>query len=165
MMTRGSRLESVARCARRAREDSAPRLREEVPTLLRLKIDIEERAGATAVVRHARHVVVDRAPALFLVPCGDRGCKGSGHDLTERVMCALRSGDTSFGGEDACAGVPPDGCPRVLRFEAVATYAPTSTRAAPDVSPRSGTRSSRRPPGSSLVLAVHTPTLRPASSV
>jgi hypothetical protein len=131
MMNRGSKLESLMSAARRAREDNARRLRDELPSLLSLKIEFEERAGPTAVVRHTRHVVVGRAPALFLVPCGDHGCKGREHDLTEKIMRGLRAGETSFRGEDSCQGIVPDGCLRVLRFEAVATYAPTSTADGP----------------------------------
>jgi hypothetical protein len=44
---------------------------------------------------------------------------------------ALRSGETSFQGEDTCQGSgTPGGCPRVLRFEAVASYRPNSVASA-----------------------------------
>jgi hypothetical protein len=72
-----------------------------------------------------RKIVIERAPALFLVPCGDLRCMGEEHDLTSAVMRALHSGQTSFRGEDECRGsVGPAACGRVLRFEASAAYRP-----------------------------------------
>jgi hypothetical protein len=60
---------------------------------------------------------------LFLVPCGDPRCTGDEHDLTAAVMRALHGRETSFRGQDDCTGsVGPSACPRVLRFEAAATY-------------------------------------------
>jgi hypothetical protein len=108
---------------RRRREDDAPRLREQVPSLVSLQLNIEDRSGIAEGSTHTRRVVVDRAPALFLLPCGDSRCVDGEHDLTTSVMRALRSKATSFHGEDGCSGsVGPSPCSRVLRFEAVATY-------------------------------------------
>jgi hypothetical protein len=108
---------------RRRREDDAPRLCKEVPNLVSLKLDIEDRSGAAEGSEHTRRVVVDRAPALFLMPCGDPRCTDGEHDLTHSVMRALRSQETTFRGEDACGGsIGPSQCPRVLKFEAVAAY-------------------------------------------
>jgi hypothetical protein len=109
---------------RRRREDDAPRLVEVVPDLRSLRFDMEERSGATgAQPRHTRHCVVDHAPALFLVPCGDPRCADGEHDLTESVMRALRAHQTKFEGDDECAGsVGSSACGRVLHFEAVAEY-------------------------------------------
>ena len=110
---------------RRRREDEAPRLHDQVPSLVSLRIELEDREGVIAENKYTRRVVIERAPALFLVPCGDLRCSGSEHDLTSDVIVALRSGMTSFHGEDACRGSLPLGeCPRVLRFEGVATYLP-----------------------------------------
>jgi hypothetical protein len=108
---------------RRRREDEAPRLRSEVPALKSLELEVEERSGAFGGSSHLRRIVVDRAPALFLVPCGDPRCAGDEHDLTLAVMRALRYRETTFRGEDECRGSLGMGtCPRILRFNAVATY-------------------------------------------
>jgi hypothetical protein len=107
---------------RRRREDEAPRLREQVPQLVSLKLAIEERTGAGGNT-HTRRVVVDSAPALFLVPCGDPRCVDGEHDLTTDVMRALRSRQTAFHGEDECRGsLGPSACSRVLRFDGLAEY-------------------------------------------
>jgi hypothetical protein len=112
---------------RRRREDEAPRLATEVPTLVSLQLDVEEHAGVAGGSSHTRRIVVERAPALFLVPCGDPRCGGDEHDLTSEVMRALRYGETSFHGEDECRGSLGMGaCSRVLRFNAVARYQPTA---------------------------------------
>jgi hypothetical protein len=107
---------------RRRREDDAPRLREQVPNLVSLKLEIEDRSGVGGTT-HTRRVVVDQAPALFLVPCGDPRCTDGEHDLTTSVMRALRSHETTFKGQDECRGsVGPSACSRVLVFDAVAEY-------------------------------------------
>jgi hypothetical protein len=107
---------------RRQREEDAPRLCDEIPDLVSLRLEIEERSGVT-VVKHVRHVVVDRAPSLFVMPCGDPRCTGGGHDLTEAMMRALRAHQTSARGDDACYGsTGPSPCGRVMHFEAVARY-------------------------------------------
>jgi len=134
---RGANLDRFA--ARRTREDGAPRLRDEVPTLVSLQLDVEDRAGASGSIKHLRRVMVDHAPALFLVPCGDPKCAGQEHDLTAEVLRALRSQETTFHGEDVCPGSrAPGGCSRVLRFEAVASYRPSSAASArvSDIRPR-----------------------------
>jgi hypothetical protein len=111
---------------RRSREDGAPRLTELVPSLAKLQLDVEDRSGVIGGTRYTRRIVVDSAPALFLVPCGDPRCTGDEHDLTANVMQALRSQETSFRGEDACGGsVGPGACSRVLEFHAVAAYRPS----------------------------------------
>ena len=107
---------------RRQREDDAPRLRNEVPGLVSLRLEIEDRAGVTST-SHIRRVVVDNAPALFLLPCLDPRCMDGEHDLTWPVMRALRSHDTSFQGSDDCRGsVGTTACPRVVHFNAIAEY-------------------------------------------
>src|SRR6201995_5963313 len=74
--------------ARRELENSAPRPATEVPTLLTLKLDLEEHEGTSRrpEQNHIRHIVVASAPALFMVPCGDSRCKDGGHDITREVM-------------------------------------------------------------------------------
>jgi hypothetical protein len=107
---------------RREREDGAPRLSREAPDLVELRLEIEERAGAGST-KHTRRILVDRAPALFLVPCGDARCTGGGHDLTTTVMRALRGHAKTFEGEEPCTGsLGPSACTRVLHFEGAAEY-------------------------------------------
>jgi len=110
---------------RRQREDDAPRLREEVPELLRLSLEIEERAEGSAALqqKHTRHIVVDHAPALFLIPCGDPKCEDGGHDVTYAIMRSLRGRETEFTGEDGCSGSLGAGaCRRILYYQAAAEY-------------------------------------------
>jgi hypothetical protein len=109
---------------RRRREDDAPRLCDEVPNLRSLRLEIEERSGiAGTQPKHIRRFVVDRAPALFLVPCGDPRCVDGEHDLTMLVMRALRAHETCFQGTDECTGsVGSSPCGRVLHFDAFAEY-------------------------------------------
>jgi hypothetical protein len=111
---------------RRQREDSAPRLSTEVAGLVSLCLAIEESSDATTVSRpkHLRRIVVERAPALFLVPCGDPRCTDGGHDVTGAIMGALLKRQTTFQGEDKCNGyLGASPCTRVLRYDAIAEYA------------------------------------------
>lgn len=123
---------------RRKREDEAPRLHDEVPGLVSLQLDIEDRDGVIQGAKYTRRIVVNRAPALFLVPCGDPRCEGDGHDLTREVMTALRSQEMLFRGEDPCQGsVGPGACSHVVVFEGVATYrASSGTASEPPDRPR-----------------------------
>lgn len=110
---------------RRAREDSARRLRDEVPLLASLSLNIQQfRAdGGMAESDHTRRVVVEHAPALFVVPCGEKGCEDGGHDLTLEVMRALRAGQTKFEGRHECAGhTGAVECRRTMRWVATATF-------------------------------------------
>jgi hypothetical protein len=107
---------------RRRREDDAPKLREQVPALTSLRLELEERFGPGGT-KHIRRFVIDNARALFLVPCGDPRCVDGEHDLTSHVMRALRARETSFRGSDDCAGnVDSSVCPGVLRFDGTAEY-------------------------------------------
>lgn len=118
--------EAAARSAeRRRREDAAPRLREEVPALETLRLEIQERRADTLIAEssHLRKIPVEFAPALFELPCHDAFCTEGGHDMTQLILRALKSGQTAFEGEDACnghTGTAP--CQRVLRYVATATY-------------------------------------------
>jgi hypothetical protein len=110
---------------RRKREDDALRLRAEVPALESLRLQLEERRAGEVIpeTAHIRRIVVESAPALFLVPCGDTSCKEGGHDLTNQLMERLRSKAQQFDGEDTCRGQTATGaCPRVLRYSATAAY-------------------------------------------
>jgi hypothetical protein len=108
-----------------ARADEAPRLSAEVPTLRSLRLALSEwRAGSEIPgTAHSKLFVMQSAPALFFVPCGDSRCKDGGHDVTHEIMSALRARQTTLEGEDACRGGVGDGeCTRVLRYTVTATY-------------------------------------------
>jgi len=107
---------------RRQREDDAPKLSSQVPGLTMLQLEIEERTGIGGT-KHTRRFLVDRAPALFLVQCGDPRCLDGEHDLTLTVMRALRAHETSFHGSDECRGsVGTSSCSRVIHFDGTAAY-------------------------------------------
>lgn len=116
---------------RRKREDDAPRLKSRVPRIESLNISISESGGEVGDldVSYIRRVVVDRAPALFDLPCSDPRCSGGGHDVTGSFLKALRHAQTSFVGSHRCSGtVKEDECPLALRFEATATYGEANSR-------------------------------------
>jgi hypothetical protein len=118
--------EAAARSAeRRRREDAAPRLKDQVPALETLRLDIQERRADAPIAEssHVRRIPVEHAPALFELPCHDAFCTEGGHDMTQIILQSLRAGETAFEGEDACnghTGTAP--CQRVLRYVATATY-------------------------------------------
>jgi hypothetical protein len=126
LQSRGRNSEAAQRFAeRRRREDGAPRLRERVPALATLRLEIEERRGTVNAgdPKHLRLVVVDSAPALFELPCGDHACKDGGHDLTDAVLAHLSAGTTTFDVEDPCQGsIGTAYCGCVMRLVATATY-------------------------------------------
>jgi hypothetical protein len=126
MNLRKRRTEAAERFAeRRKREDDAPRLKDRVPELATLKLDVEESHDTTGTARakHARHIVVDRAPALFVVPCGDPSCEGGGYDITDTIMRALTSHSETFEAEDHCYGsIGSAQCRRTLKVTGTATY-------------------------------------------
>ena len=71
----------------------------------------------------ARHVVVARAPALFVLPCGDPDCRGGGHDMTESLMRKLREGALEFVVEHECGGdVRGALCDRLVRIRGAPSY-------------------------------------------
>jgi hypothetical protein len=110
---------------RRKREDEARRLRDEIPRLRTLKLEVEEHRRETTIAetKHVRHIIVDRAPALFELPCNDPSCREGGHDLTDAVTQRLRGQATEFVVEDVCMGdVRGAPCGRVVRVVATATY-------------------------------------------
>ena len=107
---------------RRRREDESPRLCDEAPELLSLRLEVDER-GSAAAPKYIRHIVVDTAPALFFLPCGDPTCVDGGHDVTTEVMRALRSRSQFFDGTDGCFGsMGSSSCGRVVHYSAVAVY-------------------------------------------
>ena len=117
---------------RREREDAAPRLRDQIAGLMTLSIEINDHLGAGMMTdtRYVRHVVVERAPALFQIPCSEPSCQDGGHDVTREVMQALLAGEPEFSGEDVCFGWRgSDRCERVLHFVGHATYSGERPRA------------------------------------
>jgi hypothetical protein len=111
---------------RRERENAAPRLHAEIPSLTALDLTVKEhRADAPAEeTTHVRRVVITSAPALFEIPCGDPSCEGGGHEVTSSILRALRAGQTAFAVEDVCHGSVAGGhsCRRVLTIAAKAKY-------------------------------------------
>lgn len=110
---------------RRRREDEAPRLIAVVPDLESLRLEVSERRGDLGIAdaSHIRRVVVEHAPALFLIPCGESSCRDGGHDITRAVLRGLEQKATKFEGDDPCdgqTGTAP--CSRTLVFTAYATY-------------------------------------------
>lgn len=118
--------EGAARFAeRRLREDESPRLKDAVPNLETLRLEIEERRGSVSVAetKHVKIVPVQHAPALFVLVCGDSSCKDGGHELTSQVMRHLSNGQTSFEVDDECLGsVGTATCHRIVHLKATATY-------------------------------------------
>jgi hypothetical protein len=121
----GRKNEAQQRAAeRRRRENEAPRLQGTVPRLATLRLEIEERRG-TEAVSHVKRVVVENAPALFVLSCLQKGCHDGGHDVTREVLSALARGEDRFGGRSTCQGqIGPTGCGSQLAYVGVATYRP-----------------------------------------
>jgi hypothetical protein len=110
---------------RRRREDEAPRLAAVVPDLVSLKLEMSEKRGDIGIAEasHIRRVVVEHAPALFIVPCGESSCRDGGHDITRAVLRGLEQKSTTYEGDDPCTGQTGTApCARVLVFTAHATY-------------------------------------------
>ncbi len=118
-----------ARSERWKREDEAPRLKEKVPTVTSLRLDLEELEEERPIIgtRRVRHIVVDQAAALFEIPCSDSKCENGGHDVTRQVMEALTKLQSTFEFQSACAGESGQRpCGRVLAVTASATFEPQS---------------------------------------
>jgi|SRR5580704_9874246 hypothetical protein len=126
MYSRSRNSEAAQRFAeRRRREDAAPRLREAVPALATLRLEIDERRGVTNAgdPKHVRLVVVDSAPALFSLPCGDHSCREGGHEMTDAVLRALQAGAGRIDLEDPCHGtIGTAPCGLVMHVHVTATY-------------------------------------------
>jgi hypothetical protein len=108
----------------RRREDAAPRLCDEVPRLLSLRITFEDvrEQGRVAAPSYARPVVVATAPAHFEIRCMEPKCDGQ-HDLTSRMLQSLRQGLARFVGQSNCNGMVGDvPCDRTLGYSCEATY-------------------------------------------
>lgn len=108
---------------RRRREDQAPRLLSEVPDLKSLRIEIVEQLP-TGTSKHVKLVVVARAPAVFVIPCGDGDCQDGGHDLTHEMLWSLRSRQRWASGASDCSGTVRSGnCSRRITYQLSAEYA------------------------------------------
>jgi hypothetical protein len=113
--------------ARRQRELEAPKLKDEVPNVASLRLEVIENGGTASALesKHVRLVVVDHAPALFLIPCGDSSCKEGGHDITRAVMRHLNHDDVDFAVDSECSGSTGTApCKRSILVKATATYTP-----------------------------------------
>ena len=110
---------------RRRREDEAPRLSTVVPELESLRLELAEKRGDVAIpeATHIKRVVVEHAPALFLIPCGESACRDGGHDITRAVLRGLQTRMEVYEGDDPCSGQTGSApCGRSLVFTAYATY-------------------------------------------
>lgn len=111
---------------RQEREDAAPRLATEVPNLATLRLVVSfHRNDLEMQPAHTRVVVVERAPALFNIPCADKECRDGGHDFTHEILANLRQKKGSFKGTAMCNGELGSAgarCRGELRYEATATY-------------------------------------------
>jgi len=108
----------------RRREDSATRLRDEVPNLLTLRLSFEEiRAeGRMQAMSYVRPIVVASAPAFFEVRCMEARCDGR-HDLTAPILRALKQQLTTSRGESTCEGMVGDQpCNRAMSYVCDATF-------------------------------------------
>lgn len=125
-MNRRQKDEAAAAIAeRRQREDRAQRLRDVVPELHSLRLEFAEYSEEATIASHShtRHIVVERAPALFDVPCGIRECLDGGYEITREVLSQLRGMSESFVGESVCHGRRPGTtCGRRLKYKAIASY-------------------------------------------
>jgi hypothetical protein len=113
---------------RRKREDEAPRLSAEVPALTNVRIEVVEHVP-NGTTKHVKLIVVARAPALFVIACGDHTCQDGGHDITHEMMAGLRSHRSQFGGESACGGMTGSApCARTIEYRVSAEYSSPSPR-------------------------------------
>jgi hypothetical protein len=125
MMKSRQRSEAVARFEeRRQREHEAQRLRECVPTLATLRLDIAETHGETnASAKYARIVMVETSAAVFALGCADPSCRDGGHDLTGDVLRGLHEGKQHFEVNQRCYGtVGSAECGRQMHVDVTATY-------------------------------------------
>ncbi len=118
--------EALARAReRREKNDAAKRIKEIVPNLATMKLQVSEKpikADADKAITHIKHVIVDRAPARFELPCCDHKCDGS-HDFTEFVLEGLQKKEASFSSTDPCGGAAKEGpCHFEMTITAMATY-------------------------------------------
>jgi hypothetical protein len=112
---------------RRQKEDSAPRLVAEVPSLRSMRLSVSFRRGDAVVsdASYVRVVVVASAASLFEIPCSDSYCQGGGHHATQQILETLKAKKTKFEGEVPChgsVGTSATRCTSVLVYQVEATY-------------------------------------------
>lgn len=96
-----------------------------IPDLESLRLELTEKRGdiGLAGASHIRRIVVEHAPALFLIPCGESSCRDGGHDITRDVLRGLEQKADEYEGDDPCPGQTGTApCARTLVFKAYATY-------------------------------------------
>ena len=106
------------------REQAAPRLQEELPALLSLRLTFEDLRPDDGIggVVYAKPIVVATAPSYFDVRCADPRCDGR-HDLTSAILAALRARRAALSGKSVCDGQVGDRpCDRTLTYGYEATY-------------------------------------------
>lgn len=122
-----NKLSQAAVCAvdRRQREDVAPRLSAILPRVAELSIHVDEHSSIMSP-QYVRRIVVQTAPALFLIPCSDPNCADGGHDISSEVLAALGSKRPAFRGTHICPGwVGSRQCSRTIWYSGEAAYAPS----------------------------------------
>jgi hypothetical protein len=83
--------------------------------------DIREE-GRILAPSYVRPVVVASAPAHFEIRCMEPKCDGK-HDLTSRLLQALRQSQARIVGQSTCDGMVGDvPCDRILSYTCDATY-------------------------------------------
>jgi hypothetical protein len=80
-----------------------PRLCTLVPRLRALRLELVEQGGG-APRHHTRIVLVDQAPAWFVVDCGDERCRHGGYDLTGDLLPRLKRERTDWKITRVCRG-------------------------------------------------------------
>ena len=108
----------------RRREDSAPRLRDEVLHIASLRLRFEDicSQGQVPSMAYAKPNVVPTAAAHFDIPCMEADCDGR-YNLTSAILESLRHFRTSFEGTSACTGTCRDTeCTCILGYTGEATY-------------------------------------------
>jgi hypothetical protein len=122
---RGWQNRRTARTDRWKRENDAGRLKDEVPKLDTLRMQLEEFSGGHSIAGTSRvqHIVVAQASSRLEIPCGDSKCEEGGHDLTHDVLGKLRAAQPAFEGSSVCVGhVGERPCERLLKYSAQAKY-------------------------------------------
>jgi hypothetical protein len=113
---------SVCAVERRQREDSAPRINEMFPQLSALSIHVDEHSSVLSP-RYVRRVVIQNAPALFILPCSDPNCSDGGHDISSDIIGQVRSKRREFDGSHVCGGwIGSRQCGRTIWFHCEASY-------------------------------------------
>jgi hypothetical protein len=108
------------------REDAAPRLVNEVPSLRSLRLRLKDIRGESRIqgTERTQLVVVPRAAALFEIRCAEPKCQDGGYDVTAEILRALRAHREDFEGSSQCRGLVGDKeCGCSLMFVGQAHYA------------------------------------------